>query len=140
EIKWGKAIPYGAGMLIRKDIALDYMASCEGRGVAASLDRSGTTLLSGGDVDMALHACGKEYLAGVSPELKLIHIISNSRLDPEYLVKLAAGHAFSHYILGRMWGYLQDYPENPLLKKMRYAKKWIQSRGLSRLIMVAEHQ
>src|SRR5690606_33075700 len=112
EINWGKAIPYGAGMLIRKAIALDYMASCEGHEFAASLDRSGNTLLSGGDVDMALHACSKQYLAGVIPELKLTHIIPKSRLNTGYLVRLAAGHAFSHYILGRMWGYRQDYPEN----------------------------
>jgi hypothetical protein len=28
-------------------------------------------------------------------------------METEYLVKIAAGHAYSHYILGKMWGYLK---------------------------------
>ncbi|MBE7179426.1 MAG: glycosyltransferase family 2 protein, partial [Mucilaginibacter polytrichastri] len=79
EIKFSKAVPYGAGLCIRKPFALDYVSSCKNRPFAASLDRIGNALLSGGDVDMALHACKAYFLAGVIPELELIHIIPKSR-------------------------------------------------------------
>jgi glycosyltransferase involved in cell wall biosynthesis len=138
-IRFNSAIPYGAGMCILKTIALAYVESCKKRTIAAALDRSGNALLSGGDVDLALHACKAGYLAGVIPELELIHIIPKGRLAEDYLIKIAAGHAFSHYMLGRMWGYLKDYPENYILKKVRYLTKASKGKGLSKAIFVAEH-
>lgn len=141
EIGFNRAIPYTAGGIIRKHIALDYVRSFKEREFASILGRTGNSmLLSGEDVDMALHACNKEYLVGVTPELKITHLIPKSRLTSEYLVRIAAGHAYSHYILGRMWGYLKDYPENPVLKRMRYWRKWAKTKGLARLIFVAEHE
>ena len=140
EIKFSKAIPYGAGLCILKSIADNYVISCEKRSLAASLDRSGDALLSGGDVDLALHACEAGYIAGVIPQLRLTHIIPKSRLETGYLINIAAGHAFSHYMLGRMWGYLKDYPENPLLKTLRYQTKRFKSSGLAKQIFIAEQQ
>lgn len=138
ELRFTKAIPYGAGMCILKSVADAYVVSCEKRMLASTLDRAGNALLSGGDVDMALHACQSGYIAGVIPELQLIHIIPASRLATDYLIKIAAGHAYSHYILGRMWGYLKDYPENPILKNLRYRTKLYTSNGLAKQIFVAE--
>lgn len=140
EIKFSKAIPYGAGLCILKSIADNYVISCEKRSVAASLDRSGDALLSGGDVDLALHACEAGYIAGVIPQLQLIHIIPKSRLETAYLINIAGGHAFSHYMLGRIWGYLKDYPENPLLKTLRYQTKRFKSSGLAKQIFIAEQK
>ena len=140
EIRFGKATPFGAGMCILKSIADAYVISCHKKELSASLDRTGKALLSGGDVDMALHACQAGYIAGVLPELQLTHIIPKSRLETDYLIKIAAGHAFSHYILGRTWGYLKDYPENPLLKTIRYQTKRFKSSGLSKQIFMAEQQ
>lgn len=138
-IRFNEAIPYGAGMCILKSVALDYVESCKKRTIAAGLDRTGGALLSGGDVDLALHACAAGYLAGVIPELELLHIIPKGRLDENYLIKIAAGHAYSHYMLGRMWGYLRDYPENPILKKVRFLTKVKKGKGLSKAISVAEY-
>jgi len=141
EIGFNKAIPYTAGGIIRKHIALDYVQSFQEREFASMLGRTGSSmLLSGEDVDLALHACNKQYLVGVIPELKITHLIPKSRLTNDYLVKIAAGHAYSHYILGRMWGYIKDYPENPVLKRMRYWSKWLKAKGLAKLIFVAEHE
>lgn len=139
-VRFSQAIPYGAGMCILKFIALEYVESCKKRTIAAALDRTGNALLSGGDVDLALHACHAGYLAGVIPELELIHIIPQGRLAEDYLIKIAAGHAFSHYMLGRMWGYLKEYPENPILKRVRYLTKASRGKGLSKAIFIAEHK
>src|SRR5690606_12868236 len=117
EINYTKATPYSAGGIIRKHIALDYVHSFRERKFASILGRTGSSmLLSGEDVDMALHACDKQYLVGVIPELKITHLIPKSRLAAEYLARIAAGHLYSNYILGRMWGYSMPSPENPILK------------------------
>lgn len=139
-VRFSKAIPYGAGMCILKSVALEYVESCKKRSIAAALDRTGDALLSGGDVDLALHACHAGYLAGVIPELQMVHIIPKGRLAEDYLIKIAAGHAYSHYMLGRMWGYLKDYPENFLLKKIRFLTKASKGKGLAKAIFVAEHE
>src|SRR2546430_150868 len=83
---------------------------------STSLDRSGEDLLSGGDIDLALHACREGYLAGVIPELQLTHLIPSSRVDPNYLVRLAAGHAVANYHLARLWGWNSGDMQNPILK------------------------
>lgn len=140
EVNFSRAIPYSAGMIIRKPIALEYVKSFQVREFASVLGRTGSTmLLSGEDVDMALHACKKEYIVGVIPELEMFHLIPKTRLKEDYLVRIAAGHAYSQYILGRLWKYNQDYPENLILRKLRYWKKWFKKKGLARLVFVAEY-
>jgi len=137
EIKYHKAIPYGAGIGIRRSIAKCYVDSCASYTFAESLDRNGNNLLSGGDIDLALHACRDGYLAAVIPELELIHIIPKARLDHKYLVNIAAGHATSNYILSQLWKF-EEYTEHPFMKWCRYLKNRIISKGLARKILIAE--
>lgn len=139
EVSYNKAIPFGAGLCIRKSIALAYSKSCARRPLATNLDRNGNVLLSGGDIDLALHACHDGYLAGVMPELELIHFIPKERLDSNYLVKIAAGHAASGYLLSQLWKF-KEYPQNPILKWGRYWKKRFKAKGLSRKIVIAEYK
>jgi hypothetical protein len=95
--------------------------------------------LSGGDIDLALHACRDGYLAGVLPALELIHIIPEARLKHSYLIKIAAGHAASSYILSQLWK-LEEYPANTLVKWGRYWKKRMMQRGLALKILIAEYK
>lgn len=95
--------PCGAGMVCRRDVALNYFEKCAQSGLRSFLDRTGTQLLSGGDTDMALVACEMGYGIGVFPQLKLRHLIPSSRLEPEYLLRLAEGMRFSHVILAYLW-------------------------------------
>lgn len=141
EISLNRATPYSAGMIIRRSIALDYVASFKKRRFAEVLGRTGkSVLLSGEDVDMALHACKRQFLVGVTPNLKMLHLIPETRLVNDYLVRIAAGHAYSKYILGRMWGYEQDYKENGLLKQLRYWKRRFKTKGLAREVFIAEQR
>jgi glycosyltransferase involved in cell wall biosynthesis len=139
DISYHKALPFGAGICIRRSIALTYGHSCATRPLAASLDRNGKSLLSGGDIDLALHACRDGYLAGVLLELELIHLIPKERLDHKYLIKLAAGHAASNYIISQLWNF-EQHPENPIVKWGRYLKKRIFARGLERKIIIVEYR
>jgi glycosyltransferase involved in cell wall biosynthesis len=139
EINYNKALPFGAGICIRKSIANLYIQSCATRPFAASLDRIGDALLSGGDIDLALHACKEGYLAGVLPELEVVHLIPKERLDHKYLVKIAAGHAASNYILSKLWKY-RDFPENQMVKWLRYFKRRLSVKGLERKILIVEYR
>jgi glycosyltransferase involved in cell wall biosynthesis len=138
DIKYHKAIPYGAGLCIRRSIALAYTKHCSENKITTSLGRVGNILLSAEDIDLALHACKAGYISGVIPELELIHLIPRRRIEHDYLVKIAAGHAASSYILSQLWKF-QEYPEHPLLKWGRYWKNRIKSTGLARKILIAEY-
>jgi len=137
-VGYHKAIPFGAGLCIRRSLALDYVESLRSRPLAASLDRKGEALLSGGDIDLALHSCRDGFLSGVLPELELIHFIPKARLDQKYLIKIAAGHAESNFLLSQLWNF-EGYAENPLMRWARYWKNRLKSDGLSRKILIAEY-
>jgi len=134
------ALPYGGGLCVLRKFAQSYVDSCRIRTVATSLGRSGEDLLSGEDIDLALHACREGYLAGVIPELQLTHLIPSSRVDPNYLVRLAAGHAVANYHLARLWGWNSGDMQNPILKRLRYWKSKAKLKGLARRIFTAINQ
>lgn len=139
DVSYTKAIPFGAGVCIRRLFALQYVHSCTTRPLAFSLDRSGEQLLSGGDIDLALHACREGYLSGILPELEVTHLIPRARLDHDYLVRIAAGHAASSYILSKLWQF-EKHPENPLIRWGRYWKKRMLAKGLERRILIGEYK
>lgn len=140
EVRFTDAIPLGAGMCIRKDHALNYIDSCKNRALASTLDRTGDSLLSCGDVDLALHACKAGKIAAVIPELSLLHLIPSSRLQPDYLIRLMAGHAFSLHILSKLWNYSPSHSDHPVLVQYRYHKQLIKYKGLDRRIFVAQQK
>ncbi len=119
------ALPYGGGLCVLRKFAQSYLDSCRIRTVATSLDRSGEDLLSGGDIDLAL---------------QLTHLIPSSRVDPNYLVRLAAGHAVANYHLARLWGWNSGDMQNPILKRLRYWKTKAKLKGLARRIFTAINQ
>ncbi len=98
-----QATPRGAGLCIRRDLALNYARRVEVDPLRKMLDRSGKSgLLSGGDTDLAWTACDFNYGMLVSPALRLTHLIDKRRLDKSYLLKLAAGHAASGVLLAHI--------------------------------------
>jgi len=137
DLRFNHALPYGAGIAVTRSVALAYSKSCALRTSRKALDRVGNELLSGGDIDLALHACASGLIAGVVPELSVLHLIPNSRLDPEYLVRLAYGHAVSHEHLARLWGYKSRSP-NGLLFWLRHLRSRLKLKGLARRIYLAE--
>jgi glycosyltransferase involved in cell wall biosynthesis len=139
DIKAHNCLPFGAGLCIRRRIGLAYVKSCLLNPINAALGRTGKILLSGEDIDLALHACRDGLLAGVLPELELVHLIPKKRTEPQYLIDLAAGHAASSYILSRLWKF-NEHPEDPLIKWGRYWKNRIRTKGLARKILIAEYK
>jgi glycosyltransferase involved in cell wall biosynthesis len=88
-------VPTGAGMCIRRPIAEVYVAQIKGSPLRRELDRKGNSLVSGGDSDLAFTAIDRGLSIGLSPELRLSHLMSKNRLELPYLERLLEGIAAS---------------------------------------------
>jgi glycosyltransferase involved in cell wall biosynthesis len=106
--------PYGAGMIVRRVVALHYAKLATGDSLRCSLDRKGTSLLSAGDTDMALCACALGLAVGRFPQLRLTHLIPAARLEKNYLLRLMEAMAVSVALLRFIWdGLLPVRMEEP---------------------------
>jgi glycosyltransferase involved in cell wall biosynthesis len=84
-------MPCGAGLFVRKAVA-DYYLELHRKGKRAiQLDRTGKSLFSGGDNDLAACACDIGMGVGLFHELVLEHFIPEFRLSKNYLIALAKG-------------------------------------------------
>jgi len=94
-----RAMPYGAGMCVRRRVA-DHYAYLHASGRRRILlDRVGESLISGGDSDLAICACDLGLGMGLFTSLKLTHLIPEARLTEDYLVRLVEGLACSSVLL-----------------------------------------
>ena len=94
-----RAMPCGAGLCVRKNVA-EYYAQLHATGRRKLLlDRAGKSLLSGGDSDLAICACDLGLGMGLFTSLKLTHLIPEARLTEDYLVRLVEGLACSSILL-----------------------------------------
>lgn len=94
-----RAMPCGAGMCARRTV-VDYYARLHATGRRRFLlDRTGESLVSGGDSDLAICACDVGLGMGLFTSLKLTHLIPQARLTEDYLVKLVEGLACSSVLL-----------------------------------------
>ncbi len=96
--------PVGAGMVIRKEAALLYIA--ENKNNINIADRTKDNASSAGDCDINLTIMKNGYSVAYSPSLKLMHFIPRKRLTIKYQSKLAHGITCSwvkvlakHYIV-----------------------------------------
>lgn len=90
-----ETMPCGAGLCIRREVALSYVALHNSGKREIVLDRRGASLMSGGDNDMAACACDIGLGVGLFPELELAHLIPENRTTADYLAKLADGIHYS---------------------------------------------
>jgi glycosyltransferase involved in cell wall biosynthesis len=94
-----ETMPCGAGLCVRRSVAEHYRLLHETGNRAFQLDRSGGSLLSGGDNDLAACACEVGLGVGLIASLKLTHLISPERLTVNYLARLVEGIHYSSTLL-----------------------------------------
>ena len=92
-------MPCGAGLCVRRQVAEHYAALHHDGKRPIALDRNGTSLLSGGDNDLAACACDIGLGVGIFGALRLTHLIPASRLSESYLLSLAENIALSSIVL-----------------------------------------
>lgn len=97
EAVWGNsyhyddALPCGAGMCLRRTVAMGYLENFHQSELRAMLGRNGASLASGDDVDMAFAAIDMGLGVGRYKAMKLRHLIPKERLEIGYLERLAEG-------------------------------------------------
>ncbi len=102
---WGPHEPIGAGITLRRDVAMGYARFvCETAATAGGLGRKGNALLSGEDSLMSRIAHRLGYAVGYRPQLVLKHHITAGRLSYRYLARLMHGHGRSFVTLARLNG------------------------------------
>jgi len=99
-----QSMPCGAGLCVRRNVAVHYLDLHESGKRSFQFDRSGKSLLSGGDNDLAACACGLGLGVGLIASLKLTHLISPERLTVDYIARLAEGIQYSSTLLDSEYG------------------------------------
>jgi glycosyltransferase involved in cell wall biosynthesis len=92
--------PYGAGMTIRKNLAVEYSRQLESNPERLEYGRKGNLLTSAEDIDMLFTTLDLGYAIGYFPQLSLKHLIPDQRLTLAYLNRLVFhSHRSSYYLL-----------------------------------------
>lgn len=89
------SLPWGVGLCVRRSVSRRYLEECASNPLGKALDRRGTSLMSGGDVLLALSA---RYLGmgwGLFVQLKVTHLIPSFRVTEDYVVRMAEQMALS---------------------------------------------
>jgi hypothetical protein len=106
-----QAMPWGAGLCVRKAVAVAYCQSCERSSIQIT-GRVGSATLSGDDREIALTCCAQGSAFGIFPDLKITHLIPMHRVSEDYIVRLVEGITLSDLLLDYKW--LNIIPGSPL--------------------------
>jgi glycosyltransferase involved in cell wall biosynthesis len=137
---WSRATPYGAGLCVRRRIAEDYMQKVMSSGLRRLLDRSGTSMGSGGDSDLAWCAVDLGLGTGRFIALKMAHLIPQSRLTADYIIRLYAGFAAANEILSAIRKEDKNGRTSPWAQRLRFAFNFLKSKGIQRRILLASEK
>jgi hypothetical protein len=94
-----RAQPCGAGLCVRRSVATAYAEQLDVNPTRRRLDRIGSELSSCGDSDLIQTSCDRGQGFGNFPGLRLTHLIPESRVQPEYIIKLMQGIVASSILL-----------------------------------------
>jgi glycosyltransferase involved in cell wall biosynthesis len=116
-----EVIPWGAGLCVRQPIGNAYVRLVSRLPTTAALGRVGDTLFAGDDDVFSWAASAAGWGFGVFPELRLTHLIEETRVHRGHLLRLAREHAFSHGLLQYMFGSAMP----PRIEGITYARLFL---------------
>lgn len=135
-------MPCGAGLFVRKHVA-DFYHHLHFSGKRnIQLDRTGNSLYSAGDNDLAACACDVGLGVGIFNALAIDHYIPSTRTKKEYLLKLAEGIAASSVIFKSLRG---EFPaklsfKNKIANLLRLAIKRTTDRQFQKAVLAGERK
>jgi glycosyltransferase involved in cell wall biosynthesis len=131
------AIPFGAGMCVRREIGLAYVEHCRSSSTKIT-GRKGTSLAAHDDFEICYLACEAGLGMGIFPELKLLHLINKNRVTDDHFVRLVEGGTTSKLLLANKWGGTKPKPFFTLQGVGSIVVNLISRRGFDRQIYFAE--
>jgi glycosyltransferase involved in cell wall biosynthesis len=90
-----RAIPWGAGLCVTRQVAARYQAFVERLGIVDAVGRTPEHLYAGEDDLFSWLAVSLGFEFGTLAELQLTHLIPADRLGADYMVRLIGDHTFS---------------------------------------------
>lgn len=129
-------MPAGAGLCVREPAARRYLALHDEGARGVQLDRTGGSLISGGDQDLAACACDLGLGVGLFAALRLQHLIPPQRLELSYLERLSEGIGFSATLLDSYWG-LPAPMRTPVGRAIDLLRAWRQRDPHRRILRAA---
>ncbi|PZR25074.1 MAG: hypothetical protein DI535_19630 [Citrobacter freundii] len=130
--EWQSCYPFGTGLCIRAEVLHQYVKLAD-QGRFTMEGRSGQKLSSGEDTQMVLLCIKMGYAAGVSPQLKLTHIIPAARANAGYLRRLAYGTSLCYASC-----LTQVFPEKrQLIRKQKMPQRRLVRKSLKKWIRLA---
>jgi len=133
-------LPVGAGMCLRRKIALEYATAAHRSSLRLHLDRRGVELGSSGDTDMALLTCARGRQRGVFARLRLRHLIPPHRVTEDYLARLIEGIHFSSFVVELLHRINAVPPPINAWWRLKYACDLVTKFGRKRLFFKAAKQ
>src|SRR5262249_15966071 len=131
-------MPCGAGLCVRRAAAEHYLFLHESGNRSFQFDRAGSSLLSGGDNDLAACACDIGMGVGLVASLKLTHLIPQVRLTKAYLTRLLEGITVTSTVLDSERG-LVPVPRG-LVGRIADFLRLLCANGKDRAILRAVHR
>jgi glycosyltransferase involved in cell wall biosynthesis len=130
------ATPWGAGLCVRKEVAVAYCQFVEKSAIQIS-GRKGASLIGHDDSEICLVGCSGGYGMGVFPELKLTHLISKERVSDDYIVRMVESSDLSGLLLEYKWQ--GSFPTSPfdLRGILSITKNVMTRRGFDRRVYLA---
>ncbi len=133
-----QAVPFGAGMCIRKIVTETYINVAIKDPRRTTLGRKGDSLTSSEDYDMALIASDIGLGLGRFTSLKLTHLLPPRRLEEEYLLKLKEGISYSALIMRSFRDPNMKTPIPLWIRKLFYYYKMLPMNSRERRFYMAE--
>lgn len=93
---WEKYCPYGTGLSVKRSYLVDYIRKVKQEEYSA-VGRKGNMLTGGEDLQMVLFCLNQTAAVGVSPNLKINHIIPRKRANADYMKKLMLDISISYH-------------------------------------------
>ncbi|RXF69095.1 glycosyltransferase [Arcticibacter tournemirensis] len=94
---WQECYPIGTGLCIKRSLLARYVGLVENEKLTLT-GRAGKKMTSGDDTQMVLLVILQNYAAGISPELKINHMISGKKLEFDYLKRLKFGTSCCYHL------------------------------------------
>jgi glycosyltransferase involved in cell wall biosynthesis len=122
KAKWSNydlgSAPIGAGLCVRAAVARCYARNVATSPIRVALDRCGTSLMGGGDFDLAMTSRELGYGVGLFPELRLTHLISKQRVQSDYLYRICADSTTAVHVIRYL--HTGEMPLQPSFKRRTF--------------------
>lgn len=134
--------PIGAGMCLRRGVVDAYVVSIASQPERLILGRSGASMVSSEDLDIAYHAIDIGMGCGRFPALRLTHLIPKARCGLDYILRLAEGTGESQVYLDwfRSKGVLERIPPLRADQVLRLRLRDKLDRGINGAIQIAKQR